>query len=213
MTNEDLIQSLMADYAPVPRHVLARRMTLGLASGFAVALAVVLGKLGLRPDLPQAVETFPFWVKWIYVAMLAAVTIAAAARLAHPEVRKAGVLWLAALPFAGIAILAAIQTRQAGPEGWSMLWMGKSWAQCPVIITILAIPLLAGGLWALRGFAPSRKRLAGFVTGAGAGALAAFAYALHCVEVSAVFIGLWYTLGVAIPALFGILLGPIVLRW
>jgi len=38
-------------------------------------------------------------------------------------------------------------------------------------------------------------------------------YALHCPELAAPFIGLWYLLGVLIPAGIGALIGPRLLRW
>ena len=49
----------------------------------------------------------------------------------------------------------------------------------------------------------------GFLAGAGA----ALVYCLHCPESTAPFIGLWYTLGMLIPAIAGALLGPRLLRW
>ena len=46
-----------------------------------------------------------------------------------------------------------------------------------------------------------------------AGAIAALVYALHCPEMEAPFIGVWYVAGMLIPAAAGALLGPFVLRW
>ncbi len=46
-----------------------------------------------------------------------------------------------------------------------------------------------------------------------AGGLGALAYTLHCPALAAPFLGLWYTIGIAIPAAAGALLGPALLRW
>jgi hypothetical protein len=46
-----------------------------------------------------------------------------------------------------------------------------------------------------------------------AGALGALAYVLHCPELEAPFLAVWYLLGMLIPAGVGALVGPRVLRW
>jgi hypothetical protein len=38
-------------------------------------------------------------------------------------------------------------------------------------------------------------------------------YTLHCPELAAPFLGLWYVLGMLLPALAGAALGPWLLRW
>ena len=55
------------------------------------------------------------------------------------------------------------------------------------------------------------------MTGATAGRLAggvgALVYTLHCPELEAPFLGVWYVIGMAIPSVIGALLGPRLLRW
>ena len=68
-------------------------------------------------------------------------------------------------------------------------------------------------LWALRGAAPTRLALTGAGAGLLAGALATLAYALHCPEMAAPFMAVWYVAGMAIPTALGAVLGPRVLRW
>ena len=62
----------------------------------------------------------------------------------------------------------------------------------------------------------NRRIIAGFA-GASAGLLcggvAAMAYGLSCTETAPVFVATWYSLGMALPAVLGGLLGPWVLRW
>jgi hypothetical protein len=68
-------------------------------------------------------------------------------------------------------------------------------------------------MWALRGLAPTRPRWAGFAAGLFAGSLGALGYALYCPELSPLFVLVWYTAGVLLPAALGALLGPLLLRW
>ena len=75
------------------------------------------------------------------------------------------------------------------------------------------MPLFIGIFWAVRGMAPTRLRLTGAVAGLLAGAAATMVYCLHCPEMEAPFWGLWYFLGMLVPAFAGLLLGPRLLRW
>jgi hypothetical protein len=68
-------------------------------------------------------------------------------------------------------------------------------------------------VWALRGLAPTRLRLTGGIAGFAAGSIGALAYSLHCPELAAPFIGVWYLLGITICASLGVWAGPRLLRW
>jgi hypothetical protein len=61
--------------------------------------------------------------------------------------------------------------------------------------------------------APTRQRLVGFSAGCLAGAAAAALHAIHCNETAAAFVVSWYTAGILLPALVGMLIGPRVLHW
>jgi hypothetical protein len=91
--------------------------------------------------------------------------------------------------------------------------LGKSWIFCPWLVLLLAAPIFVGLLWSFRRLAPTRLRAAGAVAGLAAGAWAATVYCLHCPEVSALFVLTWYSLGIALAAGVGALLGPRLLRW
>ena len=68
-------------------------------------------------------------------------------------------------------------------------------------------------LVALRGLAPTRPAWAGACAGAMAGAAGAAVYALHCTELAAPFLAIWYVAGMALPGFVGALLGPRILKW
>ena len=46
-----------------------------------------------------------------------------------------------------------------------------------------------------------------------AGGAGAAVYALHCPELDAPFLAVWYVLGILMPVAAGALLGPRLLRW
>nr|MCU0774133.1 DUF1109 domain-containing protein [Ideonella sp.] len=91
--------------------------------------------------------------------------------------------------------------------------LGHSWALCPWAVLGLSLPALAAMLWAMRGLAPTRPRLAGFAAGLLAGSAGAAGYSLGCTEESLAFVAVWYTAGMALTAGLGALLGPRLLRW
>jgi hypothetical protein len=78
---------------------------------------------------------------------------------------------------------------------------------------MIATPLFVALVWALKGLAPTRLRLTGAAAGFAAGSLGALAYSLHCPELAAPFIGIWYLLGITICAILGAWVGPRLLRW
>ena len=55
--------------------------------------------------------------------------------------------------------------------------------------------------------------LAGAAAGLLSGTGGALIYTLHCTEMAAPFLAIWYLLGILIPAAVGALLGPRLLRW
>ena len=78
---------------------------------------------------------------------------------------------------------------------------------------VLAIPTWLAAFWAARRFAPTRLRAASAVAGLLAGAAAAMVYAVHCAEMQAPFLAVWYVLGMLVPAFLGWAIGPKLLRW
>lgn len=89
---------------------------------------------------------------------------------------------------------------QTEPDQRAQLFWGSTWRTCPV-----SIVLLATALSAMRRMASTRLRLAN--------AGGARVYCLHCPQISPVFVGSWYLLGMLVPTALGALLGPKVLAW
>jgi hypothetical protein len=106
-------------------------------------------------------------------------------------------LWLGG-PVLLLWCVAAVVLLQAAPEARADLFWGRTWRYCPALIALLSLPMLAATLHIMRGLAPTRLRLAGAAAGFAAGAAAALVYCLHCPEMSTVFIGFWYLLGMLV---------------
>jgi hypothetical protein len=84
---------------------------------------------------------------------------------------------------------------------------------CPFLIALIAAPVFIVLVLILRGLAPTRLALAGAAAGFAAGSMGALVYSLHCPELAAPFIGIWYLSGMLIPTMLGTWLGPWLLRW
>jgi hypothetical protein len=210
---EDLIDRLSRDLTPARKGVVATRLSLAVAVGLAVSLAGVALTLGLRPDFARAMVSRMFWMKLAYAGAYAAVGVLCVERIARPAGAPGSRLrWLAA-PVLGIAAAAALQMARTPRPLMHEMVMGHSAVVCPWFIAATSVPLLVALIWALRGLAPTRLRLAGALVGLTAGGFGALIYCLHCPEVAAPFVAIWYSLGILIPCLVGALLGPRMLRW
>jgi hypothetical protein len=206
---DDLIEHLSSGLRPIRKGAVTARLAIAIAVGFVVSLAGVALALGLRPDMASRM----FWMKAAYAASYAAVGVFCVERIARPPGlpgRRLG--WLAA-PAVGIIVAAALQAaRTPGPEVRGLV-MGHSAMVCPWFIAATSAPLLVALIWAVKGLAPTRLRLAGALAGLTAGGFGALIYCLHCPEVGAPFVAIWYSLGILIPCLVGALAGPRLLRW
>ena len=213
MNTDTLIATLSTRVTRVPRTAVARRLWLGLAGGGAVTLLLIVVGLKVRPDFGSAIHGYALWMKWAYTLSLALGSVVAVARLSRPGEANLRPLWLLLLPFAALAVIGAIEMAHVPSGDWLAMWLGHTWKKCPWLVLLLSAPIFVGLLWSFRRLAPTRLRAAGAAAGLAAGAWAAALYCLHCPEVSAIFVLTWYTLGIALAASFGALLGPRLLRW
>jgi hypothetical protein len=210
---EDLIDRLSSNLRPAPRGVVARRLGLALALGVAVSFVGVVLLLGLRPDFSEAVVSRMFWMKLAYAGAYAIVGLFCIERLSRPAgATGSRMRWLAA-PAIVIVLAASLQVARAPPTEARRLLMGGSAMVCPWYIAAASAPLLIALIWAVRGLGPTRLRLAGALIGLTAGGFGALIYCLHCSEVGAPFVAIWYSLGILAPCAIGALIGPRLLRW
>lgn len=212
MKTDELIEMLAGDAAAVAPRVWRSRYLLALAAGLAGATLLMLPLLGIRPDIASAAYLPMFWVKLAFPAALAAGALLATVRLSRPGIALGRVGAMLAVPVLAIWVLAGLALLGA-PEDAAMLVWGETWAACLVNVPLLSVPAFIALFMVMKTLAPVRPAAAGAAAGLLAGALAAVIYALHCPELAAPFIGLWYLLGMLIPAAAGAAIGPRLLRW
>ena len=213
MKTDDLVAMLATGATAAPRRAAGRRLALALIAGLPLSFAILFTEYGLRRDLVQAMFWPMFWVKVLFPLCIAGAAFVVAQRLARPgvQVRSA---WIGiAVPVLAVWVMAALAWFNAPAEERMPLLMGESWRVCALSIGLMALPVFAAALLALKGLAPTRPGLAGAAAGALAGGVGAAVYALHCMELTAPFLAVWYVSGIALPVLVGAVLGPRLLRW
>jgi len=213
MKTDDLIAMLSSGpdvrvSAPAPR-----ALALPLLGGLAVSVGLMLVSLGVPRDLPQTAELPAFWLKVMFAVALAGAGWSAMKRLATPGADLSMLAVYLGVPVLVLWAIAGAMLWQANPAETRALFLGSTWRVCPFLIAFLSLPIFVATIRIVRGLAPTRLRLAGAASGFAAGAIAALVYCLHCPEMSPVFVGFWYLLGMSIPTAIGALLGPRVLAW
>ncbi|OGA52194.1 MAG: hypothetical protein A3G25_11160 [Betaproteobacteria bacterium RIFCSPLOWO2_12_FULL_63_13] len=213
MKTDDVISMLASGAKAIAPGAPRRRYATALGGGAFGALVLMAIMLGVRPDLAEAARLPMFWVKLAFPAALLAGALLAALRLSRPGVPLKRAPAAIAVPVIAIWLLAAIALFAASPAEREKLLFGATWASCPFNVAILSAPAFIALLWSMKGLAPTRLALAGAAVGLLSGATGAVVYTLHCPEMAAPFLGVWYLLGMLIPTALGAILGPRVLRW
>lgn len=213
ISTDALIDALAGDLGATPVPSVRRTLAAAFAAGGVVSVAAMLALLGPRPDAASAFATASFWVKLIFPFGLAVAGLMAVDRLGRPGA-PAGAGYAVGIAVAGgMALLASVELATAPRDAVSPLLFGHTLDHCTALIILLALPILAAGMYAMRQMAPTRLRLAGAAVGVTAGALSAAIYAIACNETALPFVTLWYGAGIGLTGVLGSLLGPRLLRW
>lgn len=212
MRTTDLIELLARDVRTTPAAVVSRRVLAALAAGGLVTLVIVVLGLHCQPLLAAAHQSW-FWMKAAYTGVLTLAGAILVRRLSIPGTRLGAAPLSAALIVLAMAALGGGQIIAATPAARLALWLGHTWKVCSLLILVLALPIYAGLIVAIRRLAPTRLAVTGAAAGFASGALAATLYGLHCPEQAAAFVATWYTLGIAAATALGALTGRRLLRW
>jgi hypothetical protein len=212
MTDE-LIDRLTTGLRPVGRYLVPLWLVIAVAVGCALALVAMILWIRLRPDFPRAFGDVIFWTKLSYGLLISAAGFWAAERMSRPGGSAGRAVMALALIVVACALLAAGQFAGASPARARQLIVGSTALVCPWYIVALSVPILAATLLAMRWLAPTRPTLGGLAAGLLSGGAAAVIYSLHCTESGLPFLAIWYTLGIAITAALGGIVGRWVLRW
>lgn len=215
MESDRLIMELSRDLKPIsgegPLAILGRSLVMGAL--IASCLVLFWPSLGVRPDLLSAAMTSALWIKLLYTASIAAIGFVSLGPLSRPEAATFSWAQHFGPPVALLAGMTAVRWLELPGGELTAFWMGASWWQCPLYVSLLSVPVYFGLVRSLTRLAPTRLGTTGAVAGLVAGATSASIYALHCAETSPGFVIVWYSLGLGIAALLGAVAGPRLLRW
>jgi hypothetical protein len=208
----ELIAALAADPVPEPIR-LGRRVAAALAIGLAASVALYWLMLGPRPDVAAAADTMRFWMKFVDSFAFALPTLLLTLRLARPGAKpRALALWLIA-PFILLAAGVVAELLLVPQNAWMSHLMGANAMHCTITIPMLAAPVLAALIIALRAGAPMHTGLTGAMAGAAAAGVGALVYASSCPDDSPLFVATWYPLATLICMGAGALAGRWFLDW
>lgn len=213
MKTDDLVTMLATGVGAVEANIAGRRYSAAIGFGSTGAMLMMVMFLGLRADLQEAIYLPKFWVKFGFVACLMAASLLLMLRLSRPGSQIGKVPAGLVVPVLSMWGIAAAVLFNADPAQRVRLFLGNTWAVCPFLIAMLSVPVFAGVVWATKGLAPTQLRLAGAAAGLLSGTTGALVYCLHCPEMEAPFLGVWYLIGMLIPAAIGALSGRFLLRW
>jgi len=208
----ELIAALSADPVPEPIR-LGRRVAAALVIGLVGSVALYGLLLGPRPDIAAACGTMRFWLKFVDSFAFALPALLLTLRLARPDAKpRALALWLAA-PFILLAAGVVVELLVVPQGEWLSRLMGTTAMHCTITIPMLAAPVLAALIVALRAGAPLHPGLTGALAGAAAAGVGALVYASSCPSDSPLFVATWYPLATLICMGFGALAGRRFLAW
>ena len=212
MKTSEFIAALTADPIPEPIR-LGRRVAVALVIGLACSVALYWLMLGPRPDVAAASETMRFWMKFVDSFAFALPSLLLTLRLARPDAKpRVLALWLIA-PFVLLAAGVVAELLLVPQSAWMYRMIGANAMHCTVTIPILAAPVLATLIVALRAGAPLYPGLTGAMAGAAAAGIGALVYASSCPDDSPLFVATWYVLATLICMGVGALAGRRFLAW
>jgi hypothetical protein len=208
----ELIAALAADPVPEPIR-LGRRVAAALVIGFAGSVALYFLLLGPRPDVVAACRSMRFWLKFVDSFAFALPSLLLTLRLARPDAKPTALaLWLIA-PFILLGAGVVVELLVVPQSEWMSRLMGANAMHCTIMIPMLAAPVLAALIVALRAGAPLHPALTGALAGAAAAGVAALVYASSCPDDSPLFVATWYPLATLICMGVGALAGRRFLAW
>jgi hypothetical protein len=212
VSTAELIAALAADPIPEPIR-LNRRVAVALALGLIGSLVLYALFLGPRPDIAALVGTVRFDLKFVDSFAFALPAVLLMLRLARPdaEPRKLAIWLLAPLIVLAASVIGEMLV--VSQSEWLSRLVGQNAMFCTRTIPLLAAPLLAALIVAMRAGAPIHPGLTGALAGAASAGVAALLYASHCPDDSPLFVATWYPLATLICAGAGFVAGRRFLAW
>ncbi len=211
MKTNDLIDALAADLG-ARQPASPRAIGKALVVGGLVSAAVFVPTLGVRPDLENALMTWPFQAKLVIVLMALILAAHDCLRLSAPTTTSFASRLSFILPVL-LATAVGVELASASIETWTPRLVGTNAFICLTAIPALAFAPLAAGMYAMKSGAPASPAIAGAAIGRLAAASAGGLYALHCFDDSPLFVATWYSLATLAVMAIGAFVGHRALRW
>ena len=212
MKTGDFINALVEDQG-MRQPTIGLGLSMRMAAGLAVSLVIFFTSLGVRADFASAVFDPHVVFKFMFAVSLFGSLWPLAVQAVRPERLIVPLLRWLVVPLLVLGGGVVFQLTTSPADYWLSGMVGRYPGACLVNIPVLAIGPLAVLLLMLRSGAPTQPVLSGAVAGAVSGGLAAFLYALHCPDDSALFVALWYLLAIGIVTAAGAVIGARYLRW
>jgi len=207
-----MIDRLVEDLTPVKPLKNRNGFALTLAMAAIVAALVVM-IAGIRGDILMGMPHPMFFLRGGVLLLLGLTSSYAVIAMSQPAVGNSfkGWIWAlaAALLFPATAAVMAVSAR---PDDMAIL-VPRYGMECLGVSMLAGLGIAAAQVLWLRRGAPVALERAGWLVGMSSGALGAAAYSLHCPFNSIFYVGLWYSLAVALCAIGGRLLVPRLIRW
>ena len=213
MRTDQLISLLATGAGPVEPHAIYRRIFSALFMGFIGSVVLMIFTVGLLPEFTRAITAPKLVTKLAFTSSMVVISLVLVAQLASPGKSFRTFLYILGVPIICMWALGITNLLSVESSHRLGLVLGDTWSVCSALIAMLSLPMFIALLAAMRDLAPTRLTLSGAVSGLCAGATGALVYSLHCPEVEAPFIGVWYVLGMLIPSVIGAALGRTLLRW
>jgi hypothetical protein len=208
----EFIAALTADPIPEPIR-LGWRVAAALVIGLVASVGLYCLMLGPRPDVAAATGSMRFWMKFVDSFAFALPSLLLTLRLARPDAKpRALALWLI-VPFILLVAGVIAELLLVPQSAWMSRLIGANAMHCTVTIPMLAAPVLAALIVALRAGAPLYPGLTGVMAGAAAAGVGALVYASSCPDDSPLFVVTWYPLATLICMGVGALAGRRFLAW
>ena len=212
MRTQDLIAALAADTPPTGPSI-GKGLAWAMLASIPAAALVMQVSLGMRADFVASLSDPRFLFKFAVTGTLAVLTVCSVLRLARPQSGGGGLRAAIAASCLLLACGVALELLVLPEPLWMPRLVGRNALTCLTFVPLISLAPLALVLLALRRGAPAAPARAGLAAGIASGALGAFFYAAHCPDDSPLFVAVWYSIGIAIVALTGAILGRRLLRW
>lgn len=213
MKTDELIKLLSTGVEPVQPYSAEKFIAQALLAGTALSFVLMLVFYGIRPDLGEVSSSVAFMMKLGIPLGNIMIAVGFLRVLAQPGKSPKAGYWLLFVPILILWGWALWSWSMAEPGQQAELLWGKTWRGCILHITFLTIPIAVAVFFALRNLAPTKPALTGAIAGWLAGSTGASVYALHCPEMGAPFIAVWYVLGMLLSTAIMAYVGYRGLRW